>query len=308
MNLQSFLNSRQAGKLALRTSRLLPPGPGQRLASFLADRISSNNQLPLILALRANRWVISGGKLSASQLNEAARQNLRHIAHSYYTFFHNLSDPDALQSLVSFTPQIEELIARSQEGKEGVIVTGLHLSNFDLVFQAAARRGLRAVGLSLPEASEAIEWQHNFRRMAGLEILPASVENFRQVISRLKTGHVVVTGIDRPVNGTKAHHRFFGQPAHVPVHHIHLALKAEVPIVIMGAILCPDGIYHIHSSDYIDMRRFPNRQTEIMWNAERVLEIAADIIRQAPHQWAVMQPVWPEVLTEVPVEVENAGN
>jgi lauroyl/myristoyl acyltransferase len=300
MKLQSFLNSRQAGKLALLVSQVLPPDLGQRLALFLADKISSDNNLPLILALRANRWVISDGNLTASQLDEAARQNLRHIAHCFYTLFHNLNNPDALQGLVSFTPQIEELIARSQEGKEGVIVTGLHLSNFDLVFQAAAARGLRAIGLSLPVASEAIEWQHSFRRMAGLEILPASMENFRQVIGRLRAGKVVVTGIDRPVSGVKVRPRFFGHPAHVPVHHIHLALKAEVPIIIMGAIYGSDGVYHIHSSDFIDMRRFPNRQTEIMWNAENVLDIAADIIRQAPQQWAVMQPVWPEVLSEVP--------
>jgi lauroyl/myristoyl acyltransferase len=287
---------------------MMPPVLGQRLAFFLADRISLNRQLPLLIALRINRWVISGGKLSGKKLDEAARQNLRHIAHSYYTLFHNLGNADALQSLVSFTPQIEELITRSQQGKEGVIVTGLHMSNFDLVFQAAALRGLHAVGLSLPEASEAIEWQHSFRRMAGLEILPASVGNFRQLIKRLRAGNVVVTGIDRPVNGTKTHPRFFDLPAHVPVHHVHLALNAEVPIVIMGAVLASDGVYHIQSSDYIEMRHFRNRQTEILWNAENVLDIAADFIRQAPHQWAVMQPVWPEKLSEVNQEVEYAGH
>ena len=191
---------------------------------------------------------------------------------------------------------------KSQEHEEGIIVTGLHLSNFDLVFQATAQRGLRAVGLSLPYASEAIEWQHHFRRSAGLEIIPASMVNFRQIIGRLKAGQMVVTGIDRPVDGVKHRPRFFGLPAHVPVHYIQLALQARVPIVIVGAILNPDGVYHIHSSDYIHMRHFPNRRDEILWNAERALEIAADIIHQAPHQWAVMQPIWPEILDEVPQE------
>ena len=308
MNLQSLLNSRRAGKIALYTSRLLPPDLGQRFAFSLADRIASRNHLPLMVALRANRWIISDGKLSGRSLDEAARQNLRHVAHSFYTLFHNMNDPEALQRLVSFPPKVEELISRSQERKEGLIITGVHLSNFDLVFQAAAQRGLHAVGLSIPEASEAIEWQHSYRRMAGLEILPASVKNFRQVITRLKAGQVVVTGIDRPVDGVKSHPRFFGHPACVPVHHIHLALKAEAPIIIIGAILGSDGIYHVQSSDYLNMRRFPDHQTEIVWNAERVLEIAEDIIRQAPDQWAVMQPVWPDLLAEVPTEVKNAGH
>ena len=38
----------------------------------------------------------------------------------------------------------------------------------------------------------------------------------------------------------------------------------------------------------------------------KVLEIAENIIRQAPDQWAVIQPVWPEALAEISSEVRNA--
>ena len=306
MNLQSFLNSRRAGKLALLISGMLPPSMGHRLARYLADWISKHDQLPLNQALRSNRWVISQGGVTANQLEEAARQNLRNIAHSFYTLFHYLNDPVTLQNLVAFTPQIEDLIVRSQKSEAGVIVAGLHLSNFDLVFQAAALHGLRAIGLSLPEANEAIQWQHEFRQLAGLEILPASVANFRHVINRLEAGETVVTGIDRPIGTAKTRPLFFGRPAHVPVHYIHLALKARVPLIIMGAILHPDGVYHIQSSDYIELQHFSDRETEILWNAEMILEIAADIIRQTPEQWAVMQPVWPEALADIPKEVYHA--
>jgi len=308
MNLQSILNSRRAGKLIFYISSLVPPVLGKRYAYSIADYLSTHNQLTLVQALRGNRWVISEGNLSSRQLDDAVKENLRHIAHSFYTLFHYIGNPVALQKLVYFSAQVEDLILRSQQRKAGVIVLGLHLSNFDLVFQAASIHGLRAVGLSVPEESEAIEWQHSLRRMAGLEILPSSISNFRQVINRLKSGETVVTGIDRPVGGTRMSPQFFGRPAKVPVHHIHLALKANVPVIIMGAILSPDGIYHIQSSDYIEMRHFSNHQTEIIWNAERVLEIAAGIIRQAPEQWAVIQPVWPDVLAEIPLEVKDARN
>ena len=304
MDLQTFLNSRQAGILAFRISRSLPSGLGHRLARSIADRISTRRQLPLVQAIRANRWVVSGEELSGSQLDQAVRENLRHIAQSFYTLFRCLDDPDASQSLVVFNPQIEELIIRSQEGKQGVIVAGLHLSNFDLVFQAAALHGLHAVGLSLPEASQAIEWQHHFRRQAGLEILSASLANFRQVIGRLEAGQTVVTGIDRPVKESKRKPLFFSRRAHLPVHHIQLALKARVPIVLIGAVLNSDGKYHIHASNYLEMQQFSDHQDELLWNAEKVLEIAADMIRLAPHQWGVVQPVWPEVLAELPWEVD----
>ena len=306
MDLQQILNSRNAGMFVFRVSRFLPPALGQRLAYGIADYLSSRTDLALVEALKVNRWVINGGNLSSKQLNQAVKQNLRHIAHSFYTLFHYMDNSEELQKLVSFPPRIEELILRSQHREEGVIVLGLHMSNFDLVFQAAAYQGLRAVGLSLPEASEAIEWQHGFRRMAGIEILPFSIPIFRQLITRLKNGETVVTGIDRPIGGTRISPRFFGRPARLPVHHIHLALKADVPVIIMGAILSPDGVYQIRSSDYVTLRHFADHQTEILWNAEMVLEIAADIIRQAPEQWAVIHPVWTDALAEIPMEVNDA--
>jgi lauroyl/myristoyl acyltransferase len=181
MNLQGILNSRRAGAIALGISRSIPPGLGYPLAQFIADRIAVRSQTPLVAAIRANQWVIRGENIPANQLDQACEDSLRHIAHSYYTLFHWLDDPKGLQSLVNFNSQIEVVIDRSRKGEQGLIVAGLHMGSFDLVAQAAAYHGLNAFALSLPQPGESVEWQHRFRRQAGLEILSASVGNLRQV-------------------------------------------------------------------------------------------------------------------------------
>ena len=61
-----------------------------------------------------------------------------------------------------------------------------------------------------------------------------------------------------------------------------------------------DGRYHIRSSDEIHMQPYSDRQRELQLNAERILEAAEEIIGQAPQQWVVFQPVWPEILPLVP--------
>jgi len=74
------------------------------------------------------------------------RENLTHIARSIIALFHYLDNPLALQNLVEFDPSIDALIARSQEKHHGVVVTGVHLSNFDLSCRqlpGAACAGLR---------------------------------------------------------------------------------------------------------------------------------------------------------------------
>jgi KDO2-lipid IV(A) lauroyltransferase len=303
MNLQRILNSKKAGIWALRISRILPPSSGLRLASFAADQIAKNHNLPLVKALRLNRWVVSGCSLSGPALDEAVRRNLSHIAGSYYILFHYLNHPEELQGQVEFTPEAEDLIASSPAKKRGIVVAGLHMSNFDLVMQAAAWRGLKAIAISLPDENEnqqAVEWQHKFRRQSGLEILPASISVFRQAIRRLRDGEIVMTGVDRPIPNPKVHPYFFDKPASLPIHYAYLAQEANVPLVLICANRRPDGIYHIKTSAEIRMRPYPDRQEKTLANAERVLEAAEEFICQAPEQWCIYQPIWPELQETVP--------
>lgn len=300
MDLQGLLNSRRAGIVALRTSRLLPPRLGYSLADQIADRIAASPQTPMVKGIRLNQWIVSGQQLLGDALDRAVLETLQHIARSFYTLFHYIDNLEGFSKRIEYDARAESIIRKSQETRQGMVVVGLHMSNFDLIMQSATKLGLRALALSLPQADEAVDWQHQLRRRSGVEILPATIQNFRLAIERLKAGEIVITGMDRPLADTKYRPRFFGHPANVPVHYIQLALKAQVPLVVMGAVEQDDGIYRVNSSDIIHLQHLPDRRTEILQNAEMVLSIAENFIRLAPQQWAVFLPVWPDLLEQVP--------
>ena len=127
-------------------------------------------------------------------------------------------------------------------------------------------------------------------------MIPASMQSMRQALKHLNEGGKVLTGMDRPVSGGRIKPVFFDRPAHLPIHHIYLALSANVPIVVIAALLQPDGRYHLMVSEPIEMQRFTDHQTEIKYNAEAVLRVAQDYICQSPQQWAMFYPVWPDVI------------
>jgi lauroyl/myristoyl acyltransferase len=79
-----------------------------------------------------------------------------------------------------------------------------------------------------------------------------------------------------------------------------LALKTDVPIIVVAVIMKPDGRYEVVHSDPVIMERVEDRDTELVLNAERVLRIAEDFIRLAPSQWSMYYPVWPEVHDRLP--------
>lgn len=300
MNFQRLMNSQRAGAWAFRLARLLPPAAGFRLADYLAARLAASRATPSIQALRANQWVISGENLTRAELDQAVLESMRYVTRSFYRLFHYMYDQPALQKIVVLGEDIQELIATSAHRERGVMVVGLHLSGFDLVIRAVAAQDIHATALSLPDPNAAVEWQHAFRNQGHFRILPASMANLRLAVRLLQEGGVVVTGIDRPVDDLKLRPKFFGRLSCLPTHHVHLALQANVPVLVMVPVWGEDGRCRVVCSDILELRPNSDRQRAVLENAEMILEVGANFIRQAPRQWAVYQPVWPEVLPEIP--------
>jgi len=300
MNLNKILNSSQSGRLALRIAQLLPPSLGFPLGRSIADWVAAHRDLPMVAAIRTNQWVISGGELNSEGLDEIARNTIRSTAYSMYFLYHNWNNYSALENKIEYSPEVDVLIERSRVCEEGTMIVMVHSTNFDVALKASAMRGLKGLALSLPEADEAVEWQHSLRESGEVEVKPATLAVLREAAERLKSGGTVATGVDRPMPESKYRPLFFGRPTALPVHYIYLALKTGVPVSMVTAIRDKDGVYRVIASDLVKMKPHHDRKTEILQNAETILNIAEDFIRLAPDQWAVIQPLWPEETPNTP--------
>jgi KDO2-lipid IV(A) lauroyltransferase len=112
----------------------------------------------------------------------------------------------------------------------------------------------------------------------------------------------VITAVDRPLpdpEDAKYPSHFFGRKAAMPVFYIRLALKHHLPITVLGGCRRSDGRYCVWASDPIPLRHYADLVEETVLNTETILRSVADVIRQAPEQWAMFYPVWPEALVEV---------
>jgi KDO2-lipid IV(A) lauroyltransferase len=204
--------------------------------------------------------------------------------------------------MVDFDPSFFRAIENSKQKGEGLIIVLPHLANFDLVGHAAVLNGVNLHVLSYPQPPGGYRWQNKLRQLQGLKITPMSIEALRMASDTLRAGGIVTTGIDRPLKGEDAKYkaRFFGLCTVLPVFHIRLALKHDVPIAVIGGCRKPDGKYCVWASEPIRMQRMDDIIQETVVNAEAILEISARDIRQSPDQWAMYYPVWPEVLDQVP--------
>lgn len=296
---QGFINSRLGVGFAQLVSRLLPPRIAYPFAYRLADFVATRQGWDVIHTIRTNQWVVSGQTLAGDELDNAVRETVRNTAHSVYDLYHYFHDPEAIKRMTVVDATIRSKINQTQTREAGIIVAVVHVGSH-LGFLATFLVGLRALMLTLSESSRGHQWQLQMLRNVGLEIVPANLTTLRQAIRRLCAGGVVLTGVDRPISTTKYMPHFFGHPSVLPVHHIQLALKANVPILVAAMIRQPDNTYKILLSELIQMEPHPDRRIEITMNAEAVLRVAEKFIRQAPHQWSISVPVWPALMDQVP--------
>jgi KDO2-lipid IV(A) lauroyltransferase len=251
-------------------------------------------------AVRANQWIARGESLEKEALDQIVYETLCQSARSIFDLYHYIQNREATRRLVFLDLATQQLIQRPEFDKRGLVVAGLHLSNFDLVLDWVCRQGWQPLVLTIPDPQGGRRTEYERRKKIGINLLPASVGAIRQALQHLQQGGVVLTGIDRPIPEPKARPRFFGRPAALPMHHVFLATKAQVPVMVLVTNLQSDGKYHILTSELIEMDPHPDREVEMLQNAGKVLSVAEKYIRQAPQQWSISLPVWPETLSLVP--------
>jgi phosphatidylinositol dimannoside acyltransferase len=154
--------------------------------------------------------------------------------------------------------------------------------------------------LTIPDPQNGRRLEFEMRKRTGMNLVPASISGMKQARNQLASGGVVLTGIDRPVVDANVRPCFFGHPASLPVHHIYLAMKASVPVMIVAARTGKDGRYQVTTSEPIEMESTSDRDKDIVRNAERVLKEAEHFILREPEQWSISLPVWPELGDCVP--------
>jgi KDO2-lipid IV(A) lauroyltransferase len=300
ISLQRLINSSLSLRLVSLLAQTLPPRAGYPLAEFVADQIARQRTSRLLQAVRANQWVVHGERLEEAELDRTIRATLRHSARCLFDLYHYIRNPDAAGQHIVLEPSFQPILQRPEFDRQGLLVVGLHLSNFDLILQWLCQRGLKLLVITIPDPQGGRRLEYEMRRRTDIELLPASEGALRQALKYLHRGGMVLTGADRPIPNPEICPLFFGRPAALPLHHIFLATRARVPLMIAVTRFQPDGKYHAYASDPIEMDAHPDPDVALLRNAENVLRVAEGFIRQAPWQWSVPLPVWPQILDLVP--------
>ncbi|MBC8263717.1 MAG: hypothetical protein H8E47_06305 [Anaerolineales bacterium] len=281
-------------RLGIVIGRHMPRRMGYGLARIAAGIIAGRKP-EVYWTVRANLRQILGPEADDATLHRMTYQVFFHAGQTYYDFFHAIGQPKEV--LAEAVPIPDEILAfaRSETARgQGVLVLAAHMSNFDLLGLSMGVQGLPIQMLSLANPQAGFHLLNYLRATAGFEVTPITPESLRAAIRRLKSGGIVLTGVDRPIPEDRELVEFFGRPAYLPVGPVRLALMTGA-LVIMGSCYYEPGKgYGLKITEPLEMIRTGDRRRDIQANVRRVADILEQHVRARPEQWMMFHPVWPE--------------
>ena len=291
MNLVNFLKADTPVRLGLWLGRIVPLGRGREIALKLGAFLASRKNNPIRMGILANQKVISGGSLSPEELDKRCLEACQSMVVSLFEYFYFYRHRSELKSAYTLSDQARAMFFEDGNQGEALLFMGPHLGNFDLLTSIVAACGVKGLVLAVPSPTEAYKAQNKLRAEQGLDVMPMSLNAFRQARKVLADKGVVITGLDRPSEDPKLRRMplFFGQPSRLPTFYEKLAVDSGAKIRIGAAIRQADGTYHVIASEPI---YFSAEDTEDDGNIKKITAVIEPWIKQFPTQWAIVKPLW----------------
>ncbi len=267
-------------------AQVLPPRLAYRLAARMADL--GYPLLPSAVGLRENLAHVLGTSPEDPMAHRVARRAFRMLWQNYVDL---LQAPRCPPSRRFPSIQIEgwahlEELARAGWG---AIVVSAHYGPMEWGLQF-----LGASGLPTLAVAEAVRPPAMFRYLCrlrgahGLRLIPADGA-LREVLRTLQQGGIVALALDRDTTGSGRVYSFLGKAAWLPDGYAELAVRRGCPVVPAFAWREQAGVrLRIWPPLWPLGKSAEAREAMIA----RVLEIFAQVLREAPDQWVLTTPIW----------------
>ncbi|HVC68187.1 MAG TPA: phosphatidylinositol mannoside acyltransferase [Acidimicrobiales bacterium] len=157
---------------------------------------------------------------------------------------------------------------------------------------------LATQGLPMTAVAERIEPPELFdyfvgqRAAMGLNIVPLDRHSGGTLLAALRAGKLVGLLCDRDIEGTGIEVEFFGERTTMPAGPATLALRT-------GATLCTGAVYSGPGRDHralvdppLDTTRTASLRADVARVTQEIATRLEVLIRRAPEQWHVFQPLW----------------
>jgi KDO2-lipid IV(A) lauroyltransferase len=136
-------------------------------------------------------------------------------------------------------------------------------------------------------------WFARQRKRLGLDSYAPGAETTTALINLLRGNGAVALVADRDVVGDGIAVPFFGEMTRVPAGPVVLALRSGATILPSAVFLRPKGRIEVAIGAPLSVERRGKLRDDVERITTDLVARFEAIIRSAPEQWHVFQPIWP---------------
>ena len=241
-----------------------------------------------------------------ARVQEVARESYRNLGRVTVEAS-LLSTIGAAQAIPLFRESSEDwarIVAAHAQGKGVVLVAG-HVGNWELAAAYLCARGLPIVGIVRGASNPLSEaYFKRTRERLGVTVVHDS-EAVRRVPRLLRDGHVVGFLSDQAAVGLASTYvNFFGRPAKTPRGGAVFALRGDIPVVFVAAMLEPDGRYRLIVED-VPITHTGDRERDVDDIMIRFTAMLERLVRAYPEQYFWQHRRWKHQPPDTPPELRQ---
>ena len=176
----------------------------------------------------------------------------------------------------------------------GVVVALPHIGGWDYAGAWLAQQGYPPVVIAeVLEPPELFAWACAQRAAMGIEVVPLADGAAAALLAALDDNRVVCLLADRDLVGDGVDVTFFGERVTMPSGPALLALRTGARLVPCAAYFRPGGRHFAVIGEPIDTARRAGLREDVGRVTQDLAARLEAMIREAPEQWHVLQPLWP---------------
>ncbi|MBP2655518.1 MAG: phosphatidylinositol mannoside acyltransferase [Firmicutes bacterium] len=173
----------------------------------------------------------------------------------------------------------------------GVILSGGHSGNWEILGQALALNGYPFVGIPQKQTNAAMDrFINEYRKLSGMRL--AYKTDVREMIRLMDKGGMLGLMLDQDAKEKGVFVKFFGRPATAAAGSAVLARMRNAPIVPIFITANGDGTHTVLVHPLIWVDKTEDRDEAISITTQKLTDIIEDHIRQFPHEWFWLHDRW----------------
>lgn len=180
---------------------------------------------------------------------------------------------------------IEKLIAKNK----GLVVGTMHFGNMEASVKAAGDREIVTVAKKQrnPYINEYMMKNRNYVKM---EVIEKDKNTSRKLLKKVKENKIFALFSDHRDKGTIV--EFFGKDAKAPTGAVSMALKYDIPLILVYNTLNSDNTTTIYISDEIYLEKTDNFKESVKKGTQTLINEIEKVITKYPEQWMWFHDRW----------------